>query len=327
MPFVVISSIDGEMVEKYYTKTSGATVDIKFQITELGTKQAPQVASFSSRGPSAVSPWTLKPDILAPGVNVLAAWAPNRGTMPIGDKFSYLLSDYVLVSGRSMSSPHAVGVAALLKSAHPDWSSAAIKSAMMTTADVIDNMNGEIIDMAIGMPATPLDFGAGHLNPNKALDPGLIYDIEAEDYINYLCALNYTSQQIKVITRRSNYRCDHASLDLNYPSFIVILNNTNTAKYVFKRLLTNVADSQSIYRATIWAPSGMKVVVEPMTLTFGRKYSKAEFTMKVEIGLKGYRNESDYLGNYGYLSWYEVDGKHVVRSPVVSAFAPQYPEL
>ncbi|PIA56495.1 hypothetical protein AQUCO_00700675v1 [Aquilegia coerulea] len=322
MPFVVISSIDGEIVEKYLTKTSGATVDIKFQITEVGAKQAPQVARFSSRGPSAVSPWVLKPDILAPGVDILAAWAPNRGEMPIGDEYSYLLSDYVLLSGTSMSSPHAVGVAALLKSAHRDWSSAAIRSAMMTTADVIDNMNGQIVDMADGMSATPLDFGAGHVNPNKALDPGLIYDIKAEDYINYLCALNYTSQQIKVITRRSNYRCDYASLDLNYPSFIVILNNTNTATYVFKRVLTNVADFQSVYRATIWAPSGMKVVVEPMTLTFGSKYSKAEFTMKVEIELKGHKNESDYLGNYGYLSWYEVDGKHVVRSPIVSAFAP-----
>ncbi|KAF5186260.1 Subtilisin-like protease [Thalictrum thalictroides] len=319
MPFVAISPIDGGKVEEYLTTSLEASVDIKFQITKLGTKPAPQVADFSSRGPSKRAPWVLKPDILAPGVDILAAWVPNRREVPIGD--DYLFTDYTLSSGTSMASPHVVGVAALLKSAHRDWSSAAIRSAMMTTADVIDNANGQILDLANGTSGTPLDFGSGHINPNKALDPGLVYEIKVEDYVNFLCALNYTSQQIKVITRRSNYRCDQANLDLNYPSFIVILNNTNTTRYVFKRMLTNVVDSQSVYRAAIWAPSGMKVVVEPMTLTFGSKYSKAGFTMEVEIDLSGYRAKTDYIGNYGYLSWYEVDGKHVVRSPIVSAFA------
>ncbi|PIA56501.1 hypothetical protein AQUCO_00700681v1 [Aquilegia coerulea] len=320
MPFVAISLIDGELVEDYLTKTLEATVDIKFQITELGTKPAPQVAYFSSRGPSGKSPWVLKPDILAPGVNILAAWVPNRGQAPIGD--NYLLTNYALESGTSMASPHVVGIAALLKSAHRDWSSAAIRSAMMTTADVLDNENGQILDMDIGTAATPLDFGAGHVNPNKALDPGLVYDIEVEDYINYLCALNYTNQQINVITRRTNYSCDQATLDLNYPSFIVILNNTNTTNYTFKRVLTNVADSHSVYRAAIWAPSNMKVVVKPMTLTFETKHSKAEFTMEVEVdAAEGYRTESGHIINYGYLSWHEVNGNHVVRSPIVSAFA------
>lgn len=99
---------------------------------------------------------------------------------------------------------------------------------MITTVDVIDNANGPIIDMTTTITGTPLDFGAGHANPNKAMDPGLIYDIEVKDYINFLCGLNYTRQQIKVITRSSNFSCDQANIDLNYPSFIVILNNTNT---------------------------------------------------------------------------------------------------
>ncbi|PIA56498.1 hypothetical protein AQUCO_00700678v1 [Aquilegia coerulea] len=319
LPFVGISPTDGETVKEYLTKTSEATVDIKFQVTELGTKPAPEVAFFSSRGPSKQFPWVLKPDILAPGFEILAAWVPNRGEVPIGD--GYLSTDYILLSGTSMASPHVVGIAALLKSAHPDWSSAAIRSAIMTTADVIDNANGRIIDSANGMSGTPLDFGSGHINPNKALDPGLVYDINVEDYINFLCALNFTRQQMQVITRRSDHKCDQANLDLNYPSFIVILNNTNTTKYVFKRVLTNVADSQSVYRAAIGYPSGMKVVVKPTTLTFGSKYSKAEFTMEVEIDLSGYGTDTNYIGNYGYLNWYEQNGKHVVRSPIVSAFA------
>ncbi|KAF5203304.1 Subtilisin-like protease SBT1.6 [Thalictrum thalictroides] len=319
IPFVGISPTDGKTVEEYLKKTSEATVDIKFQVTELGTKPAPEVAFFSSRGPDKHFPWVLKPDILAPGFEILAAWVPNRGNVPIGN--DYLSTDYILLSGTSMASPHAVGIAALLKSAHPDWSSAAIRSAMMTTADVIDNANGRIIDSTNGMSGTPLDFGSGHINPNKALDPGLVYDINVEDYINFLCAVNYSSQQIQVITKRSDYKCDQANLDLNYPSFIVILNNTNTTKYVFKRVLTNVADSQSVYRAVIGYPSGMKVVVKPTTLTFGSKYSRAEFTMEVEIDLSGYGTDTNYIGNYGYLNWYELNGKHVVRSPIVSAFS------
>ncbi|KAF6143967.1 hypothetical protein GIB67_017575 [Kingdonia uniflora] len=321
-PYVGISSTDGYLVRKY-VKNAGdsAKVNIKFLITVLDNKPAPQVAYFSSRGPNHWAPWVLKPDILAPGVDILAAWAPNRGFAPIGYGDDLLLTDYAIVSGTSMASPHVVGIAALLKSAHRDWSSAAIRSAMMTTADVTDNADGTIIEMTFGISGSPLDYGAGHINPNKALDPGLVYDLEAEDYINFMCGMNYTKEQIKVITRRSNHTCSQANLDLNYPSFIVLFNNTNTTSFIFKRVLTNVDDSESIYRAVIWHPKSMKVVVEPMTLSFGGKNSKAEFTMTVENDLSDYKDSYYYIEDYGYLSWYEVNGKHVVRSPIVSAFA------
>ncbi|KAF8406305.1 hypothetical protein HHK36_008390 [Tetracentron sinense] len=316
MPFVTISPKDGELVKEYIINSIQPTVDIKFQITLLGTKPAPQVAYFSSRGPDRRSPWILKPDILAPGVDILAAWAPNRGRAPIGnDGDDYLLTDYAIVSGTSMSCPHVAGIAALLKAAHRDWSVAAIRSAMMTSAYVIDNTNGPIIDMTTGVAGTPLDFGGGHINPNKAMDPGLVYDIEVQDYIDYLCGLNYTSLQISIITRILNHTCDRANLDLNYPSFILILNDTNTTSYTFSRELTNVADSGSVYHAMVKAPSGMKVVVEPATLSFGSKLSKAEFNMTVEIDLGGHAGiQSDYIGNYGYLSWYEINGKHVTAA-------------
>ncbi|KAK4847790.1 hypothetical protein QYF36_005985 [Acer negundo] len=121
----------------------------------------------------------------------------------------------------------------------------------------------------------------------------------------------------------SNFTCEHATLDLNYPSFVVILNNTNTTSFNFKRVLTNVADGSSIYRAMVNAPEGMKVVVQPETISFGGKYSKAEFNMTVSINLGTDASpQSDYIGNFGFLSWYEVNGKHMVRSPIVSAFAP-----
>ncbi|KAK2665059.1 hypothetical protein Ddye_003633 [Dipteronia dyeriana] len=321
MPYVTIIPKDGELVKKYMMNVKNATVSIKFQFTLLGTKPAPQVADFSSRGPDRRSPWILKPDILAPGVDILASWVPNRGWQPIRDQ--YLLNDYALVSGTSMSCPHVAGIASLLKAVHHDWSSAAIRSAMMTTANIYDNANDIIMDMITGTAGTPLDFGAGHVNPNKAMDPGLVYDIEVKDYISYLCGLNYTSNQIRVLTGTSNFTCEHANLDLNYPSFIIILNNTNTTSFNFKRVLKNVADGSSIYRAMVNAPEGMKVVVQPATISFAGKYSKEEFNMTVSINLGTDASpQSDYIGNFGFLSWYEVNGKHMVRSPIVSAFAP-----
>lgn len=176
-----------------------------------------------------------------------------------------------------------------------------------------------------GTSATPLDFGGGHVNPNKAMDPGLVYDIGVQDYVDFVCGLNYTSDQMKILTRQSNYTCTKPSLDLNYPSFMVILNNTNSTASRFSRVLTNVADGPSVYRAVVYAPTGMRVVVKPETLKFEGKNSRQGFEMSVEIDMAKtdmVRVESDYIGNYGYLSWYEVGGKHVVRSPIVSAYGP-----
>ncbi|XP_074374889.1 subtilisin-like protease SBT1.7 [Apium graveolens] len=318
MPFVTIIPKFGDLVKDYLIRTDDPTVSIKFKGTKLGIKPAPQVADFSSRGPDTRSPWILKPDILAPGVDILAGWAPNRKSAAIDD--DYLLTDYTLLSGTSMSSPHVIGIAALLKATHRDWSSAAIRSAMMTTADIFDNSNGPILDMSTEI-ATPLDYGAGHVNPNKAMNPGLIYDIKPEDYISYLCAMNYTKDEIMLITRRSDFSCENSSLDLNYPSFIVILNNTNTSSITFKRVLTNAEDSSAYYRAVVHTPSrGMTVVVQPSTISFSGKYSTAEFNMTVTIDIS-LNPESDYIGNYGYLSWNEINGEHVVRSPIVSAIA------
>lgn len=321
MPLVTVNPKDWELVKKYIINTENASVSIKFQITKLGTKRAPQVAYFSSRGPDSQPPWILKPDILAPGVDILAAWVPNRPVKPIR-KSDYLFSDYALMSGTSISCPHVAGIAALLKAMQRDWSSAAIRSAMMTTAYLLDNANSTITDKRIGVSGTPLDFGSGHVNPNKAMDPGLVYDIEVQDYINYLCALNYTSLQIRVLTGTSNFTCENANLDLNYPSFTIILNNTKSASFTFKWVLTNVDDTSSVNTAAVKAPAGMKVVVQPETATFDRKYSKAEFnlTLSIDLGIT-VSPKCNYLGNFGYLTWHQNIGKHMVRSPIVSAFA------
>lgn len=115
LPFVTVNLQDGKLVKKYIINSINATVSVKFQITLLGTKPGPQVADFSSRGPERQSPWILKPDILAPRVNILAAWVPSGASPPISD--NYLLTDCALVSGTSMSCPHVAGIDILLKAA------------------------------------------------------------------------------------------------------------------------------------------------------------------------------------------------------------------
>ncbi|KAK9077178.1 hypothetical protein SSX86_005514 [Deinandra increscens subsp. villosa] len=322
-PCVVLEPKVGDLLKEYVINTKNASISVKYVETLLGVKPAPQVAGFSSRGPDRRSPWILKPDLLAPGVNILAAWAPNRKSAPIRD--DYLLSDYRLVSGTSMASPHVVGIATLLKSTHRYWSPAAIRSAMMTTADILDNNMSLIMDMAVSEQATPLDYGAGHVNPNKAMDPGLVYDIQPQDYINYLCALNYTRNEIRIISKKSEVNCENATLDLNYPSFILVLNNTNTTSYTFQRVLTNVGTSNSSYRAQVnTPPTGMNVTVKPELIFFEGKYSTAKFEVSVEVDISDAPpTYGGYFGNCGYLSWHEVNGTHVVRSPIVSAIASQ----
>nr|XP_043630151.1 subtilisin-like protease SBT1.7 [Erigeron canadensis] len=323
LPFVVLDTKVADSLKKYIINTKNASISVKYGEAVLGVKPAPQVADFSSRGPDQRSPWILKPDLLAPGVDILAAWAPNRQSATIGD--DYLLTDYNVVSGTSMACPHVAGIAALLKSAHKDWSPAAIRSAMMTTADILDNNKSTIFDMTTAEQGNPLDFGAGQVNPNKAMDPGLVYDVKPEDYINYLCALNYTRNEIRIISKKSAFDCANATLDLNYPSFILVLNNTNMTRVTFERVLKNVAEtSSSTYRAMVQTPAtGMNVVVEPTTIFFKGKYSTAKFKVTVDVDITHVPpTYAGYYGNSGYLSWYEVNGTRVVRSPIVSALAP-----
>lgn len=86
-----------------------------------------------------------------------------------------------------MSCPHASGLAALLKGTHPEWSPAPIRSVMMTTANPLDNSQQQIRDVGTDFDvATPLAMGAGQVDPNRALNPGPIYDATTQDYVNFL---------------------------------------------------------------------------------------------------------------------------------------------
>lgn len=318
-PGLIISTKDGETVLHYALQNSKlATGSMTFQQTIVGTKPSPVVASYSSRGPSRSYPGILKPDIMAPGSLVLAAWIPNPYAARIGSNI-YLSSDYIFESGTSMSCPHASGIAALLKGTHPDWSSAAIRSAIMTTSNPLDNINNPIQDSGHNLTiASPLAMGAGHIDPNKALDPGLIYDANPQDYVNLLCAMSYTENQITTITRGKRYTCSNdSSPDLNYPSFIALYDNQSIS-YVhkFERTVTNVGEGPSTYKVMINVPKEWTVIVSPDTLVFDKKYEKRKYTMSV-----GYSKMETMNGTvtFGELVWSEENGVRKVRSPIVVA--------
>ncbi|TVU00866.1 hypothetical protein EJB05_53714, partial [Eragrostis curvula] len=226
LPTAAITFADAERIKKkYIRKRPFPVATILFQGTVVGKKpSSPRMASFSSRGPNLRAPSILKPDVTAPGVDILAAWTGESS--PSGLASDTRRVQYNIVSGTSMSCPHVSGIAALLRQAHPDWSPAAIKSALMTSAYNKDNYGNYIRDMATGRAATPFVRGAGHVDPNRAADPGLVYDAGTDDYISFLCSLGYTAQQIAVFATDvdcSATRTTTTASQANYPAFSVRL--------------------------------------------------------------------------------------------------------
>ncbi|XP_044464681.1 subtilisin-like protease [Mangifera indica] len=307
LPATHVSYAAGLSIKAYINSTSSPTATILFKGTSIGTKSAPEVSAFSSRGPSLASPGILKPDIIGPGVNILAAW-------PISvENNTNTKSTFNMISGTSMSCPHLSGVAALVKSAHPEWSPAAIKSAILTTADILNLEGKPIIEQRL-LPADIFAVGAGHVNPSKANDPGLVYDIQPDDYIPYLCGLNYTDQQVEAIVQR-NVQCSNVSIiseaELNYPSFSITLQSSTPQTYT--RTVTNVGQAQSSYYPQIVAPPGVNVTVKPDGIMFTETNQTAKYSVTFT---KSGNIDAEFA--QGYLNW--ISNEQTVRSPVVVIF-------
>ncbi|WOL12174.1 subtilisin-like protease SBT1.9 [Canna indica] len=317
-PGAVVSRQDGgTTILNYIKSNSESKARLRFRQTKLGTTPAPVVAIYTSRGPSASCPTVLKPDIVAPGSLILASWAQNTSVGRAGNHRLY--NAFNIISGSSMACPHAAGVAALLKAAHPEWSPAAIRSAIMTTANHLDNTGSPIKDMGSkNKQASPLAMGSGHIDPNKALEPGLVYDANAADYLALLCAMNFTNTQIKTITSSRPVDCSNAILDLNYPSFIAYFDSNATsagAVREFRRTVTNVEEAAATYRPDIVQMKGFTVSVVPEALSFKEKNEKQSFKLRVEQNVP---EKKEVVVRYGSLSWVEDKGNYVVRSPIVA---------
>ncbi|XP_061372450.1 subtilisin-like protease SBT1.6 [Gastrolobium bilobum] len=323
LPACALGADEGDVIKAYISSSTNPTATIDFKGTVLGIKPAPVLASFSARGPNGLNPEILKPDLIAPGVNILAAWTDAVG--PSGLDSDTRRTEFSILSGTSMACPHVSGAAALLKSAHPDWSPAAVRSAMMTTATLLDNSNHLMIDQATGNGSTPFDFGAGHLNLGLAMDPGLVYDISDDDYVNFLCGIGYGPKVIQVITRSAPNCPARKPLpeNLNYPSFVALFpgESRGLSKKTFIRTVTNVGPTNSVYRVRVESQvKGVTVTARPSQLVFSETVKKGSFVVTVTADTRNLMmGQSGAV--FGSLSW--TDGKRVVRSPiVVSQFEP-----
>ncbi|XP_050232690.1 subtilisin-like protease SBT1.5 [Mercurialis annua] len=323
LPATSVGANGGDEIRRYISVASKSnnsppTATINFKGTRLGIRPAPVVASFSARGPNPVSPEILKPDVIAPGLNILAAWPDKVG--PSSVPTDTRSTEFNILSGTSMACPHVSGLAALLKAAHSDWSPAAIRSALMTTAYTVDNRGETMVDESTGNTSTVLDFGSGHVHPQKAMDPGLIYDITTFDYVDFLCNSNYSGNNIQVVTRK-NADCSGARRaghtgNLNYPSMTALFQQygKNKMSTHFIRTVTNVGDPNSVYNVTVNPPSGTVVTVEPEKLVFRRLGQKLSFLVRVESEAVKLSPGSSSM-NSGSIVW--SDGKRTVTSPIV----------
>ncbi|KAL2525109.1 Subtilisin-like protease SBT1.2 [Abeliophyllum distichum] len=305
LPATQLSYADGLKVKAYINSTLNPVAKILFKGTLIGDDRAPVVAAFSSRGPNFASPGILKPDILGPGLNILAAWPVSL------ENNTKTKSTFNILSGTSMSCPHLSGVAALLKSSHPDWSPAAIKSAIMTTADVL-NLAKQPIEDDKFLPANIFATGSGHVNPSRANDPGLVYNIQPEDYIPYLCGLNYTNRQVGTFVQRSVKCSTESSIpdgQLNYPAFAITFTVQSNSQ-TYTRTVTNVGEPKSSYSVEIVRPPGVDVRVEPTTLNF----SEIKQKMMYRVTFNRLASAGNNTVVQGFLKW--DSDRYSVRSPI-----------
>lgn len=316
LPATLVGFDESVKLKAYINSTRKPLARIEFGGTVIGNSRAPAVATFSARGPSFTNPSILKPDVVAPGVNIIAAWPQNLGPTSLPQDLRRV--NFSVMSGTSMSCPHVSGIAALVHSAHPKWSPAAIKSAIMTTADVTDHMKRPILDE--DKPAGVFAIGAGNVNPQRALNPGLVYDIKPDDYVTHLCSLGYTSSEIFSITHR-NVSCYeimkvNRGFSLNYPSFSVIFKSGMSRK-MFSRRVTNVGGPNSIYSVEVMAPEGVKVIVKPKRLVFKETNERLSYRVYF-LSRKRVRKGADMMTfAEGHLTWVSSqNGFHRVRSPI-----------
>ncbi|KAF5177204.1 Subtilisin-like protease SBT1.4 [Thalictrum thalictroides] len=323
IPATSVGAIAGDKIREYVRSQPSPTATIELRGTVIGpSPPAPKVASFSSRGPNSLTPEILKPDVIAPGVNILAAW--TGATSPTTLDIDPRRTEFNIISGTSMSCPHVSGLAALLKKSYPKWSPAAIKSALMTTAYNLDNSGKTFLDLG-GGESTPFVHGAGHVDPNRALNPGLVYDLNIDDYIAFFCSIGYNSKSISVFTKdQSTIDCSSKTLaspgDLNYPSFAVLF-KSNEDEVSYKRVVKNVgSDVDVIYEAKVISPPSVEITVSPSKLVFSNDNQSLSYVIKFKSKTGG--QLGSVQAKFGSIEW--SDGVHIVRSPIAIRWSQEY---
>jgi subtilisin family serine protease len=300
VPTVHIDLTPGLQVKNYIATSRRPRAQIK---TEKPTTidYAPSMTIFSSRGPNPTAADIIKPDITAPGLQVMAGASPftDPGVVP-GELFQ-------AIAGTSMSSPVTAGMYALIKQAHPDWSAAAAKSALMSTA------NTDVRDNDRVTQAGPFAMGAGMVNPGKvakpgsAFNPGLIYEAGFFEYLGFLCEAGpeIFGNPTGTCGFLESQGVPTTAQNLNYPS--IGISQVPGAATV-TRTVTSVASKTVTFSAAVTAPTGYGVTVTPDTFTLA-----PGDTATYEVT---FTNAGAPIGEwaFGDLTW-SGSGYHV-RSPI-----------
>jgi subtilisin family serine protease len=309
LPTVHMTNAVGQPLKDYLDAHGGA---VKVTLMPSKVRYARQdrrvvsrvMTSFSSRGPNPVAEDIIKPDITAPGFSILAGASPHHVGTAAQDQL------FQAIMGTSMSSPQVAGIFALLKQAHPDWSPAMAKSALMTSAS-------SWVLLEDGTPfAGPFDAGAGHvdvspLDRNSAFSPGLAYDAGLDQYFGFLCG---TEPEIFVdpeatCTSLADQGVPLDPSDLNLPSIgIADLAGSQTVV----RTVTNVSAEEDSFFAWPLAPEGFRVEVEPELLTIpaGESASVAITITNVDAPIGEWR--------FGNLRWWSLSQPfgYRIKSPI-----------
>ena len=295
VPTVHVTAADGALINAYAAAQNGSASITKF-VTGTSAALAPVIADFSSRGPNAFDANLLKPDLAAPGVDVIAGVTPEltaaQRAAVVDGSFTPPAA-WASYQGTSMATPHVAGIAALLHQSHPGWTPAMIKSALMTTGGDTypDAQAGDLRGQL------PFGQGAGQITPNGANDPGLVYNATQADYKKYMCGAGVSTEC--ATGTMLGYNLNMASIAVGNVLGSVVVN----------RSVTNVGDTAATYTASA-AMTGYTVAVSPSTLTLAPNETRA-FTVtltKTNAPLNAWQ--------YGSLKW--TDGTHVVRSPIIA---------
>ena len=271
-----------------YAHAAGATAVLQEGNTTGSATPVPQIAGFSSHGPVlAAGSDVLKPDISAPGVSILAAYASAEGADP---EFNFL-------SGTSMAAPHITGLAALYLGEHPLATPAEIKSVMMTGGtNLLDADGNDVTD--------PFTQGAGQVTPGTYLDAGFYYPADDEDWKSYVLGADQFADYGDFIPPIDFDGVDPIDpSDLNQASIAI---GDFIGSQTVTRTVTSLAAGD--YTATIDV-EGIDAVVTPSTLHFDAAGETASFTV-------AFSNQSAPADAWatGFLTWAGSDQS--LRSPV-----------
>lgn len=295
LPSIVVTRADADAIRRLMASSPNPTVSITAG-KATPTTSGDIVTDFSARGPALGSPSLLKPDVLAPGEDIIVAHSPD---VPPGARLLFDFSKpgrFRPLAGTSFSTPNTAGSAALLLDLHPEWGPSELKSALMTTAQP------QILNDTAGVPSVPVtahDKGAGRIDPNRAADPGLVLTETTERFRDFVA---------EQIPTRGPAQPTVAATDLNLPSiaFDPLVGPRSTS-----RTFTSVDPGPGNWTASVEGLAGIDATVSPAQLSIDRGQRRTlEFTFSAaNPGLGRYVDGAVVLTN-------DQDGR-TVRLPVV----------